>query len=439
MLANHFAGLSTRGKVMAEYIWLGGSGSDLRSATKVLSFKPSSPADVPLWTSDGTATGQEDGPCSVVYLKARSIHPDPLRGGDHILVLCDTFQAPSVEADVGSPELHPHPTNNRAPCDRVMRTAAASQPVFSCNQQFTLLNPQTCWPIGWPERATGAASSSQSYCGTGTGVAVGREFAEAHMRSCLHAGLRISGSRPDSIPGQWSYTVGPCRGIELGDHLWLSRYLLLRLSEQFKVIASTDPKPVPGDWSGNGAAIKYSTRETREEGKGWFVIQEHLKRLQQTHMQHMVAYGVGNAKRWGGPGCKAQPSSSVLDFTVGMENRSASVRIPHSVLLQKRGWYEDRRPASNMDPYLVTMLLVCTTLQLPLPMGEAHLAAPCASGTGNSGSASETISRGSSSILDEIDDLDGFAPDTPPQVYGLLAAECSSENEPHTDESHMCH
>ncbi len=79
MLASHFAGLSTRGKVMAEYIWLGGSGSDLRSATKVLSFKPSSPADVPLWTCDGVATGQEDGPCSVVYLKARSIHPDPLR------------------------------------------------------------------------------------------------------------------------------------------------------------------------------------------------------------------------------------------------------------------------------------------------------------------------------------------------------------------------
>jgi hypothetical protein len=60
------------------------------------------------------------------------------------------------------------------------------------------------------------------------------------------------------------------------------------------------------------------------------------------------------------------------------------------------------------------------------------------SGTGNSKSASETISRGSSSILDEIDDLDSFAPDTPPQKYGLLAAECSSENEPHTDESHMC-
>lgn len=79
LLANHFAGLSTRGKVLAEYIWLGGSGSDLRSATKVLTSKPTCPAEVPLWTYDGAATGQEDGACSLVYLKARSIHPDPLR------------------------------------------------------------------------------------------------------------------------------------------------------------------------------------------------------------------------------------------------------------------------------------------------------------------------------------------------------------------------
>ena len=58
----------------------------------------------------------------------------------------------------------------------------------------------------------------------------------------------------------------------------------------------------------------------------------------QTHMQHMVAYGVGNAKRWQGPGSKAAQSGSLLNFTVGMENRNASIRIPHSVLLQKRGW-----------------------------------------------------------------------------------------------------
>ena len=76
LLTDHFAALSTRGKVLATYIWLGGSGSDLREATKVLSFRPSCPEEVPLWTCDGTATGQED---AVVYLKACSVHPDPIR------------------------------------------------------------------------------------------------------------------------------------------------------------------------------------------------------------------------------------------------------------------------------------------------------------------------------------------------------------------------
>lgn len=80
----------------------------------------------------------------------------------------------------------------------------------------------------------------------------------------------------------------------------------------------------------------------------------------QTHMQHMVAYGVGNAKRWGGPGCKAQPSSSVLDFTVGMENRSASVRIPHSVLLLKRGWCAPR-PHFNLHLHA---LYSCTSYSI---------------------------------------------------------------------------
>lgn len=57
----------------------------------------------------------------------------------------------------------------------------------------------------------------------------------------------------------------------------------------------------------------------------------------QAHVQHIVAYGVGNAKRWTGQ-AQSQPSGSLLDFTVGMESRKASISIPHSVLLHKRGW-----------------------------------------------------------------------------------------------------
>lgn len=58
----------------------------------------------------------------------------------------------------------------------------------------------------------------------------------------------------------------------------------------------------------------------------------------QSHMQHMVAYGVGNAKRWAAAGGSGPPGRAMLDFTVGMEDRNACIRIPHSVLLQKRGW-----------------------------------------------------------------------------------------------------
>lgn len=57
----------------------------------------------------------------------------------------------------------------------------------------------------------------------------------------------------------------------------------------------------------------------------------------QAHVKHIVAYGVGNAKRWASHG-RAPPAGSILDFTVGVEDRRASIRIPHAVLLQKRGW-----------------------------------------------------------------------------------------------------
>ena len=70
------------------------------------------------------------------------------RGGDHLLVLCDTYQVPSAEDAGSTAELKPHPSNNRVFCDSAMRAAAASAPVFSCQQQYTLLNPQTHYPVG---------------------------------------------------------------------------------------------------------------------------------------------------------------------------------------------------------------------------------------------------------------------------------------------------
>eukprot|EP00891_Asterochloris_glomerata_P004849 jgi/Astpho2/4849/Aster-05785 len=410
------------GRVFAEVIWVGCE-LELHSMTRVLPCMPSGVQELPTWSFDGSQTGQAPEHCSVVYLKPRSIHPDPFRSGQHILVLCDTFTPPQIEQDGAPGQAVPHSSNNRAPCEKVMEAAAGSDPQFSVEQQFTLLDPASNWPLGWPE-GRAPDPSITSYCGAGTGHVAGRNLMEEHMAACLQAQISISGSNAGAVPGQWSYSLGPCPGIQLGDQLWLSRYLLMRCAERQGVIASLDPMPVPGNWSGCGAAIHYSTRETRQPGKGWYAIQQHVMRLGAVHMQHMMVYGQGNIKRLLSPDAGRQH----LAFTWGLEQKSASVCIPHSVLLQQQGHLEDRRPASNMDPYLVTMMLVCTTLGYSLPFGmDSDQHSSC------SESVSEALSRGSSAILEEMEQLDSISSNsqgTSPFEAGTLA-ECSEDYDPH--------
>jgi len=347
---NHYMTLpQPSNKIQAEYVWIGGSGSDLRCKTKTLDLEEvKSIKDLPIWNYDGSSTGQAPGKDSEVYLKPVQIYPDPFRRGKNILVLC--------EACLPDGKLTPIPTNTRHACAQVMEAAKEHVPWFGIEQEFTLMYKDMRTPFGWPKNGY-PRPQGPFYCSVGAENAFGRRIVEAHYRACLYAGLTVSGINGEVLPGQWEYQIGPCEGIDSGDMMTMSRFILMRVCEDFGICVSFDPKPISGDWNGSGCHTNYSTKAMREEG-GYAKIIEAIEKLGPKHQEHMIVYGVGNERRLTG----AHETAPIDKFSYGVAHRGASVRIPRQAKLEGKGYFEDRRPASNMDPYLVTAKIVKTTL-----------------------------------------------------------------------------
>jgi glutamine synthetase len=343
-MSSHFLSLPQFGKDQAEYVWIGGSGQDLRSKTRTLDRVPKDVSELPIWNFDGSSTGQAPGHDSEILLHPVRIFKDPFRGGENIIVLCAcTFpDGKAVE------------TNYREEANRIFEKVKDSHPWFGLEQEYTLFKDNR--PLGWPTNGY-PAPQGPYYCSVGASVSFGRDIVEEHYRACLYAGVTIAGINAEVLPGQWEFQVGPCEGISQGDELWMARYLLRKVAEKHGVDVSFEPKPIPGDWNGSGCHTNFSTKPMREEG-GYEHIIAAIKRLEPKHKEHIEVYGENNHLRLTGK----HETASIEKFSYGVADRGSSIRIPRQVHIDKRGYFEDRRPASNIDPYRVTSKLVKTVV-----------------------------------------------------------------------------
>ena len=305
-----------------EYVWLDGYKPEpsLRSKVKV------DEKAVP-WSFDGSSTEQATGDNSDCVLNpTMEYHPG--------LVMCEVLNA----------DWSPHESNTR------VNVPECDDWWFGFEQEYFLYKDGR--PLGWPEKGE-PRPQGDYYCGVGTNNVIGRNISENHLEVCLDAGISITGTNAEVALGQWEYQCLGA-GVGAGDDLWMSRYLLHRVAEDYGVSVNLHPKPRSGDWNGSGMHTNFSNSEMREQGSEELMTMM-CTRLQSRHKIAIGEYGSDNNKRLTGK----HETQSIKKFSYGVSDRGASIRIPISTV--ENGWngyLEDRRPASNADPYRVIKHIV---------------------------------------------------------------------------------
>jgi glutamine synthetase len=330
-------------KSKLEYIWLDGykPTQTLRSKTRVESNFSGKLADCPVWSFDGSSTEQATGGSSDLLLKPVAIYPDPARK-NAFLVMTEVLNANGT----------PHSTNGRATI-----IADDDDFWFGFEQEYFLYDAETKLPLGFPVNGF-PAPQGPYYCGVGATKAYGRDIVEEHFDICLEAGLNVEGINAEVAAGQWEFQVFAKGAKDAGDQIWVARYLLERTCEKYGVYVEWHPKPLgmDADWNGSGMHANFSNGTMRKCGdKKVFdaICEEFGKHIK----EHIDVYGAYNDQRLTGK----HETASIHDFSYGVSNRGASIRIPVGTV--DNGWkgrLEDRRPASNGDPYKIAAVIIKT-------------------------------------------------------------------------------
>ena len=333
-------------KYKLDYIWLDGYTPvpNLRTKCCVKEFA-SFPelSELPLWGFDGSSTEQAEGSDSDCILKPVAVYPDKTND-QQALVMCEVML----------PNGDPHPSNTRA---TILDDEGAW---FGFEQEYFLT--QNGLPLGFPKEGY-PEPQGEYYCGVGfkNVAALGRKITEEHLWQCLHAGINHEGINAEVAKGQWEFQVFGKGSKKAADDVWVARFLLLRLCEQYGVDIDWHCKPLSGDWNGSGMHSNFSTTYLRETG-GKDYFEALMGAFEANREEHIAVYGPDNHMRLTG----LHETQSIDKFSYGVADRGASVRVPHAFVQDGyKGYLEDRRPNSQGDPYAIASRILQTIATVP--------------------------------------------------------------------------
>lgn len=330
--------------IKLEYVWIGGN-NELRSKTKVIKtdklYLTLDDSEISNWDYDGSSTEQSEGNNSEVIIKPVAVYKDPFRNEHDLLVLCDTWLSDDT----------PHSTNTRYHANKIFEQALEKEPWFGMEQEFFIIDNNTKLPVGFPHNGY-PSPQGQYYCSVGASNAFGRGFLEEALNNCLIANIPVTGVNFEVCAGQLEIQVCST-GISQGDNLLITRYILQRTAEKYMFDIDFSAKPVKGNWNGSGCHTNFSTKDMRESNSGYQLILDAIEKLKNKHQEHIQCYGSDNSERLTG----LHETSHISEFSSGVANRCASIRIPRTTLKNGKGYLEDRRPSSSCDPYIVTSKL----------------------------------------------------------------------------------
>jgi glutamine synthetase len=333
-------------KYKLEYIWLDGKTPipELRGKTTIKSFdKEPTLADLPLWGFDGSSTMQAEGKSSDLVLKPVALYPDASEK-DAFIVLNEVLL----------PDGTPHASNTRA-------TVADDADFWAGFEQEYFLY-EDGRPLGFPAEGF-PGPQGPYYCGVGYKYvgSVARQIVQEHLDLCLAAGINHEGINAEVAKGQWEFQIFGKGAKKAADDLWVARYLLLRLTEKYEVDVEWHCKPIRGDWNGSGMHTNFSTKHIREVG-GKEYTEALMAAFKKNREEHIAVYGPDNHLRLTGK----HETASIHEFTYGLSDRGASVRLPVNFIKNGyKGYFEDRRPNSEADPYQIVSRILKTIDSVP--------------------------------------------------------------------------